>query len=374
MRARTSLGLAFLLLPACGTQSGLGDANTAPPPVAVVRGQLTVSPAIAASADSGNIRIELAWYTPGGASDRIVGQDVPVTAALPAQFELSIQGAPPAEAIWTGPGTGDAGAPWFASLPSAGQTFAIGQVLAYEDLNGNGKLDMVGVDATSAPDRIVAGDTSYLLYATGGYGSNEWSPIGTKDGYGFLVENTSPTNDTTITWSPITTPVTLAPTGPEWNLLMCTNYSPLVESNNLPDESLWPGIQGLRDAPIASADLVFPSSDEPLLSCSPGGTQYCIDACPAPNDQFYVCQTYDTGADLNAGAPYCIGHFAWVPNCYTMPSVQPAGWPCTYTPNVDCTPDPVYNRCAGFDAGAPVGDDGGVVAPDDAGVFVDAGG
>ena len=127
----------------------------------------------------------------------------------------------------------------------------------------------------------------------------------------------------------------------------------------------WP--LGLRLAPIVPAGAVLPPANQPLLECSPGGTQLCIRACPASNDQFYVCQTDDTPVHPTnpSGPAYCQGTFAVDPVCYTMPSVPPAGWPCTYTPGVDCAPDPILNACA--DAGAPP------MVPADAGAPTDGG-
>ena len=134
--------------------------------------------------------------------------------------------------------------------------------------------------------------------------------------------------------------------------------------------SSWIGVQSLFDAPVWTSDVILPPANQPLLSCSPGGTQFCIDACPAPNNQFYVCQSYDTDANPVAlDDPYCEGRFGPIQQCFTMPSAPPAGWPCTYTPNVDCTPDAQYDRCAG-----ETSDDGGLPPPGDGGVFSGDGG
>jgi hypothetical protein len=178
-------------------------------------------------------------------------------------------------------------------------------------------------------------------------------------------------------WYPNTQPVQLVQTSPAWNLLMCTNFSPLLEYNvietiNLTPEGntlgggeKWP--VSLHLAPIATDGVVLPPANHPLLQCSPGGTQLCIRACPAPKDEFYACQTDDTPVNPTDpfGPTYCKGTFGIDPVCYTMPSVPPANWPCTYTPGVDCAADPDLSGCV--DAGAPPIVTGDAGAPGDGG-------
>ncbi len=351
------------------------------PPLAKITGALKLSSDVTVPA--GSLRIELAWFAAGDSQARIIGQDIPITPVFPAAFELPLSGPPPANALWTAANfPEDAGVQWTVwdtVAPTADQSFAVAQMVAYEDLNGNGSLDLVGVDATSAPDRIVAGNLGFVLYATSGYGSDAFAPSGTaKDGYGFLVPSVTATNAAYMQWNPLSTPVSLVQTPPEWNLLMCTNVSPLLEANvfdiNLAPggDTLLPETLGplsLNAAPIAPDGLAFPPANQPLLTCSPGGTQYCIRACPAPENQFYVCQSDDTHVDASdpSSPTYCAGRYAVDPVCYTMPSTQPAGWPCAYTPGKDCAPDPTFNRC--LDAGVPpiVGDDAGGPVDVDAG-------
>jgi hypothetical protein len=366
-----------LLAPAACTSSGLGDPGSVAPAVATLHGNLTIPDGLLESAPAGSIRVELAWFTPGSQATRIVSEDVPVAAALPADFSIALGGAPPAEALWTHDSYSAAYLmfqPLNLPQPAPGQSFALGQVLAYEDLNGNGKLDMVGEDATSASDRIIEADASpsrlggHVLFTTGGYGQVSYHE---PDGYG-LLEPTDGANGAgsgPIAWFPISTSVTMRATHPEWNLMMCTNYNPLLENTDLVVAGSL-SVQGLRYAPIWTSDVPLPPPDQPLLSCSPGGTQFCIDACPASDGAFYVCQAYDTSANPlpdHVFQSYCLGRFGAIANCYTMPEAHPAGWPCRVTPGVDCVPDPMYNRCADADAGSPLPGDAAGPIPGDGG-------
>jgi len=382
MKRRRFLPFALFL---AGCSSSLGDASSPPAPLASIKGTLSVSSTVQATAPAGSIRIELAWFTPNSAAVRIASQNVPVSTQLPAQFEIGLTGAPPAQAVWT-PGNFTPSDLLWTTLhlpaPAAGQSFAIGQVLAYEDLNGNGVLDMVGVDATSAPDRIVAADLGHILFSAGGYGRVSY---GAPDGY-VHIQAGDDDGGLASAWQPLaTTQISVGETNDAWNLMMCTNFNPLLESTDMFGSS-WIGVQSFFDAPVWTSDVLLPPANQPLLSCSPGGTQFCIDACPAPNKQFYVCQSYDTDANPAAlNDPYCEGRFGPIQQCFTMPSAPPAGWPCTYTPNVDCAPDPQYDRCAGEtfppeDGGLPPPSDGGGfsgdggVLSDDGGVFSSDGG
>jgi hypothetical protein len=377
MKPRSPIVLRALLLlvPAACTSSGLGDPASTPPTLATLRGSIATADEAKTSAPAGSIRIELAWFTPGSQGTRIVSQDVPVTAALPADFSLPLDGAPPAEALWTHDNY-TAQYLMFQSAnlpqPAPGQSFALGQVFAYADLNGNGTLDMVGEGATSAPDRIIAADSGggHVLYTTGGYGQVSYQA---PDGYGLLerTDGAHGPGSGPIAWSPISTSVTMRAANAEWNLMMCTNYNPLLENNDLIVPT-WVGVQGLRDAPIWTSDVPLPPVDQPLLSCSPGGTQFCIDACPAPAGAFYVCQAYDTSANPlpdHVFQSYCDGRFGASAQCYTMPAAQPPGWPCPVTPGIDCTPDPKSNGCASADTdgGPPPPIDAGVPTPGDGG-------
>jgi hypothetical protein len=347
--------------------------------VATLGGTIVSLETLSSSVPAGSLRVELAWFPPSSTAARIVSQDVPVTAALPADFSLALGGAPPPEALWTSDNyTSDYLEYQMLTLPrpAPGQTFAIGEVIAYEDLNGNGKLDMLDESATSAPDRIVAADArpepaptvGHVFYATNGYGAQ--TPYQAADGYGLLEGGDTDAGQAGLIWVPISTPVTMRATDDEWNMMMCTNFNPLRESNGLVRTG-WRGTLSLRNAPIWTPDVVLPPSDHPLLSCSPGGTQFCIDGCPAPGGQFYVCQAYDVSADPSGITfqPYCVGLFGGDPQCYTMPATQPAGWPCTFTAGVDCAPDPQYTVCDVPDAGPPPPPqgDGGAPPPNDAG-------
>jgi hypothetical protein len=357
----------------------MADATKPPPPLGTLSGKLNMAANSPIANESGHLRMTLAWDSTKGPAY----MDVPITPEFPASFQLALNGPPPADAIVTAD-SGHAAMmpPW----PQPGQTAAQGHLIAYYDGNGNGQLDQVPLDATSAPDRIVAtsnpglsdtNETFYVVYGTGGYWASAWGEIyaggaAIHDGYALVVYRGN-----ALTFAPIDTPVTLATIhDPTDNLVLCN-------PTDVDDERLWLGnISGDRQgftfplamnlAPVAPAGISYPPATHPLLDCSPGGTQFCMLGCPAGQDKggivnlanatsYDVCQTYVTTWGISTPAPPAPcstgitdmqGHA--VPECFTMPAATPAGWPCTYTPGIDGTPPATDDPNAGapaFDAG-----------------------
>jgi hypothetical protein len=85
-----------------------------------------------------------------------VAKDLPVQPVFPSNFVIQLDEPPPQSAFITG---------------TQGLTFQIAQgfVVAYEDLNGNGKLDLVQDDAGAFVDKIVGANTQgmSLIYLQG---------------------------------------------------------------------------------------------------------------------------------------------------------------------------------------------------------------
>ena len=140
------LAAAFLLA-ACG--SSMPDDHK--PILATISGTIAATPSITETPPSeGEIRVALLWATNSDSwQDKhikhFVAQDVAITAvSLPAQFELAITDLPPENALDHGAGGG--------------------QVIAYRDLNHNGKLDFTPPDADHFVDEVVAYDSELVVW------------------------------------------------------------------------------------------------------------------------------------------------------------------------------------------------------------------
>jgi hypothetical protein len=202
--ALTPLLAALLACSACGS---LGD-PTRKPALATVTGQLINPKAISTR---GNVRIAVLWRS--GSTGRFTSAvDLPVQPVFPSKFRIDLTDAPPADTLGDPfasnrggteerpspspsppplpaspgdgptpvPGMGSGGAvqdagtvlppgpkPLLGTLGAPGAPSAlraaVGVVVAYEDLNGNGKLDLVDRDATAFVDRIVGSNENVVI-------------------------------------------------------------------------------------------------------------------------------------------------------------------------------------------------------------------
>jgi hypothetical protein len=125
------------------SETDLGVRETLPAPLAIFRGTVRLPPGV--PAPTGELRAALVWQTDrmiqapeafalcqnGGVAQAtgFVAQEVDLEARLPASFTLNVTAHPPAEALFPTP------------TPPPRSRWASGQVLIYEDGNGNGQLD-----------------------------------------------------------------------------------------------------------------------------------------------------------------------------------------------------------------------------------------
>ncbi|HXN32682.1 MAG TPA: hypothetical protein VN894_12505, partial [Polyangiaceae bacterium] len=119
---------------ACGSLDGhTGTPST----LATVRGQMTNATNLSLTAD---VRVAVVWLNNGPSYN--VAEDLPVQPVFPSNFVIQLNEPPPPGAFLTS---------------NQGLTFqvAMGFVVAYEDLNGNGKLDLVQNDAGAFTDKII---------------------------------------------------------------------------------------------------------------------------------------------------------------------------------------------------------------------------
>jgi hypothetical protein len=112
------------------------------------------------------VRVALVWKldpqtgASGSSSFRTV-QELDVRAEFPVSFSIDVRALPPAEAMRQ---IGN-GAP----RPGLANAYAIGTLLVYEDANGNGKLDLLPVDATTSVDRVLGTPKGLeIIYLEGG--------------------------------------------------------------------------------------------------------------------------------------------------------------------------------------------------------------
>jgi hypothetical protein len=142
-----SLPLIFVAVVAAGSGAACGSLDGSPGKPSVlttVTGELSLTASAPSMPD--HVHVAIIWQTsiPGEFN---VAEDIPVEAVFPSQYVLRLTDPPPA-----------------AVFVSYGPIrYANGVVVAYEDLNENGKLDLVPDDAGAFIDRIVATNASLWL-------------------------------------------------------------------------------------------------------------------------------------------------------------------------------------------------------------------
>lgn len=368
----------FCATAACGQLEGNTDDY---PVIATIRGQLSNPEGYAASS---NMRVAIVWGAETG--DVRVSQDVPVQPVFPSQFRLELRQLPPSGAMrvpedvrsdsqdancsagWDpssgkpqpGPGTlCDDGPPnvggspsptpvppapvrlqsddWRLAKPSDPFKVAVGTLVAYEDLNGNGQLDLLDQAATVAIDRVVGVNKDlYVLYAEGTATQPEMVKLGVKSGFSLLQIPDCVGEATDVGGTPTDKPNTLADAGPATVTpedtvdTMCTADPkilgidtlftlPLTASPKL-SEFMCKGegsISGLTGTGGGSAPKVsgvapspetsYPLPSDPSLYCRRDGSSYTYTKCETAK----LC-----------GDSVCESAIV------TRPTAPTASWPC----------------------------------------------
>lgn len=355
MRTHLLLGtlLSALGLAGCGQLEGDTDRL---PVIATIHGQLSNPDGYAAGA---NMRVAIVWGAVTG--DVRVSQDVQVQPVFPSQFRLDLRELPPSDAMRVpeedvhngpdGPSTctpgydpssgkpppapgatspcdstppdGDRPPPspappppstriqsddWRGAKPSDPFKIAVGTVIAYEDLNGNGQLDLLDANATQAIDRVVGvnrdlfviyvegkpvGDVAKLALPAG------FSLVGLSDcsesadaepseatGGASVTPEDKPSCDSSPKVHAIGTMFTLPLTAsPQLSSFMCKgegSFSTLT--------STAPKSSAVAPAPAASPSS-FPKPSDPSLHCRVDGNSYSYTECPTSKS---LCSGGDT--------------------------------------------------------------------------------
>lgn len=306
-RGYRSLRLAVLALSSAmaSVHCGNGVSSTAerPSTLATIEGQV-VNPAGIALASGGAFRVAIVWSVPstqdGGARRLRVAQDVPVNPVFPASFSLALSEPPPDDAM-------------FSPNPTV-PTFRVaeGALIAYQDKNGNGALDLVDPTAPSAIDAVLATDRDLtMVYIEGTPSGATFAGVADSNGRtpvtGFnfydIVHCSNQPCDDGFQWESVATPVNLAVSNsPSLSSLMCS-----AEAGSSTSTSVASPVVGTFPA-------TFPSPGDPNLICSNGGRTYSLRSCQ--ENATSVCAETSSSCQV-VSYQLAIGQAA------------PAGWPCT---------------------------------------------
>lgn len=311
--ARIAAGASLLSALACGSLVSNADQ---PGTLASVAG--TVSNPDALPIENRAFRVAVGWVTSGQeladggyADDHRTTQDVAVSPVFPARFTVALSQFPPVlQPIQE----------LFGAAPSVALRGVAGFVLAYEDLNHNGQLDLVTAASSGFVDRVVGEANMPLFYLEGTVPSDPSLWANAQDASGKLpslgfnlfetycvsgkVPPAGETCDVAFDWVPVSMPVAIALSGdPKLSNLMCAEIPSGGSSETSNTHS--PG-----DFPPT-----FPFSSDPKVACTPDGRSFTYKACatsspPGTCQPSWTICSEDTYV-LVSGAP------------------APSGWPCT---------------------------------------------
>ena len=332
--AVSALALAFAGA-ACGSLSG--DTGS-PSTLTTIHGTIVTSDATAAPPAS--LSTAIIWFE--AAADGTVREaaySVPVSGSFPLDFSMNVTSPPPASALI------DIGAD--PSNPIiTGVHFAVGYVVAYDDLNGNGQLDLVDASASQYADAIegvadreifyldkalpASFPTTYLTTGIDGATAQVgYNLLDLRPNYCFAQTDAGAAG-TCLSgwlWEPMSTSVTLAigtsqfaPTPEVEQELMCAS-GPNNDNQFTLDENCGSG----PCAPTISAAAfrgAFPSAGDPNVTCDDLQNFTYTSSCTTSVAGFCqavgtVC-TQQNVVSLNPGGG--------------SPLAPPAGWPCAEQP------------------------------------------
>ena len=376
----TSFALLSTLTAGCGS---LASDTDNPEPLAVLHGELTNPESVLLSS---NVRVAVIWNC--GDTDTMyrATQEVEVKPVFPSRFRLELTEPPPAGCMLdpfaeedhnddppqvggsggspSGPGDPDVppSTPQGLTGAAGAARMGIGTIAAYEDLNGNGKLDLVDPGAPEYVDRVVGTNESLLLVYVEGTIPQSWDEIRDSDG------NLPGLGYNLLEFSePIATPqsgdVAVAycgyPTGSSGGTVPGDGATPADPGATPMDEPVPVGEEPIDQSDYAGPSLHWMSADtffvltmtaDPqfvALMCRDGGlgsessggstgvpvgqpiavpAQY-----PLPGDPGLSCSSdglsyyYETCVEQGVCAgKMCMGECWYVPD----PANPPAGWPC----------------------------------------------
>jgi hypothetical protein len=277
---KTLLCASAVTLSAFGCGSYAED-PAAPTTIATIRGDVKN---LEAAPTPSTFRVALVWM----GEPYNVASELSLAPKFPASFELDIHQLPPHSAMQTDN-----------LLPNL--KLAAGAVVGYEDVNGNGKLDMVDSDAAEFVDHVVAtNEHMIVLYAEGSAETfaalpPEWSGI--EPGFN-LMQLEVADGFVSLQFHPMSTMYDLfLSTDPRVAELMCKSS---------PGESAGGGAEIHMEQPAT-----YPDPSDPHLTCGLNGESYVLEQCTTISEG--PCKGTVTS---------CTGHTWW------RPDPVPADWPC----------------------------------------------
>jgi hypothetical protein len=322
MRIAWTVPVAALVL-ACGS---LADVDKRPP-LAVVEGQLTQGNQSTATAPT-NVRIALLWVT-HGAKEFMTTQDVEATPVFPSKFRIDLTDPPPASVTIHSQDDPR-------SLPP-GAALAVATLIAYEDRNGNGQLDLVGNDDPAFIDHVLGANRDLtIVYLEGVAGAPLAFANGSTPALGYnLLRNTvcpwltrpvdppapgeppstpppdPPCDKSRDGWYPMTTLYDLPISGdPIFETAMCKEgglfYANAVETEPPPEAPVSGG--GDSYPPHSSALQPWPPKGDPMVTCAPDGRAYAYKTCTYTSQglcqpPLSACSTYWWGLPTGTTPP-----------------------------------------------------------------------
>jgi hypothetical protein len=303
--------LKFLLpfcFAACGTAAGPDYTKT----LVTLNGTITSS----AAAPSAPVRVALVWELanpqPGTGSLKSA-QELGVRTQFPVDFQLDVNTLPPEEAMTSIDATKASAAGIDPNL-----RYAYGTLLVYADTNGDGKLDLLPLDAQSSTDEVlgVAQDLVVAYLEGTPPPASDFMGIQLSAGFNLLQQpaegSTGPTtcvgcaapdagstDAPQFTLLPLSTQIPIALTAaPELARYLCEQDDLFASGGSAAAPSSGPG--GAFVPPPAGAQI----------TCSADGLSFAYQVCPQ-------------GSSLCSSTPCTTGE-----SSVAAGSTLPAGWPC----------------------------------------------
>jgi hypothetical protein len=282
----------LLLVAGCGSLRGDTDRND---PLGTMTGFLSGSDTQLLQSHP---RVAVVWMQDDGAVN--VSEDLPVEPMFPSRFAVPLHHPPPEGAMM-----GVDGFP--------GARVAFGALVAYDDRNGNGALDLVGDDATAFVDAILGGNPTLAI----AYFEGELPklPGGTSPppGYTLVMPNPvcagqEPDHPESCDWDtliPIDRPYELkVEKDPEVSTLMCQRSGFNKGSSTFTTTRTWDVATG--GAPPSG----YPEPNADGLVCGASGSSYQQSLCRRRGQLCHV----ETDCEI------------WTVELQDAP--RPPGWPC----------------------------------------------
>ncbi len=308
MRTRHLLVVALTTLlawaSACGEMEPLD-----PQPLATLQGRITNAGNITAT----NPRVALLWFKEvSGSGDYKVAQDIPMTTQFPASFSLQLLAPPPAEVMTSrsemkpsdqqdwGPNDG---------------AFALGTPVVYDDVNGNGKLDLLDDTAVSPVDKILGANQELMVfYFEGGLPQAFLAPDQVegqmKLGYNLLSLPSCVLSMGGIGDPPCTQKAKWY--APEEAFEIALSSDPSISRMMCQSSGGGGGGGSVEPMPPELQPPTYPAPQD--VTCSSDGTSYQTKSCPTSKPSTFC----------GDAPPACASQIWQVPDAKN----PPAGWPC----------------------------------------------